>query len=789
MKYIAWFKELNKDSISIAGGKGANLAEMVGARFPVPPGFVVTAQTYESFITRTGLRNAILDKLKNLDVEDTQKLQITAQHIQQLIMKTAMLDDIKEAIIDSYDVLGAGGKTTADILMQGTGEFVAVRSSATAEDLPEASFAGQQSTYLNVRGASSVVKAVHACWASLFTSRAIYYRTKNNFPHDKVLIAVVVQKMVNSDAAGVMFTINPSTNNEHEVVIEAALGLGEAVVSGQVTPDLYVLDKDTLAVKKAEAKEQGFKLIRDSATGRTVKEKIFLADDKMRVLTDRQLGELARLGKKLEQHYHHAQDVEWAIEKEYVYIVQTRAVTTLKAKVDVRRDERAVSIEQREPESLQPRSSEKLSESHDVRDDGLVILRGQTASAGHASGPVRIIMSARELSKIAAGDILVTGMTNPDMVPAMQKAAAIVTDAGGMTSHAAIVSREIGIPCIVGTERATKLLRDGMRVTVDAAAGVVYQGTIAAKRTDASAAAHVGDAAHDPSTITRVKVVMDFPQHAERIARTHADGIGLLRLEFIIAGGGVHPAQYIRENKDPEYVELLVREIGKAARAFAGKPVWARTSDLRSDEYRNLKGGNKEPEETDPMIGWHGIRRGLDEPRILKAEFLAVKKLHEQGLKNVGIMLPFVIHADEVRQAKQLCREVGLEPRKDVAFGVMLETPAACLVIEELCKEGIDFVSFGTNDLTQLTLGIDRNNQRIQKQFDELHPAVLSLIGHSIDVCRRHKVETSICGQAGSKPAMAEFLVRHGIDSISANPDAVHTIRRVVADVEKKIKR
>jgi pyruvate, water dikinase len=753
MSHVVWFKDLGKNSIAVAGGKGANLGEMWNAQFPIPPGFVVTAQTYEYFVTETQIQHKILSLLDGLDIEETEKLQAVAKEIQELIISTPIPEDIKVDVVESYSLVGVGDKSHAEDIVQGTEEFVAVRSSATAEDLPEASFAGQQATFLNVRGEIDVVDAVRKCWASLFTARAIYYRQKNNFPHDKVFIAVIVQKMVNSEKAGVMFTVNPATNDESEIVIEGAFGLGEAVVSGSVTPDFYVVDKETLDVKDAQVKEQGFKIVRDSETGGNVQRELSPSEEKLRVLSDRDVQEIARYGRKLENNYNHAQDVEWAIEKDKVYIVQTRAVTTLAKKAV---DEMEVV-------------------------DAPILVRGETASRGHASGPVCIIKDARELSKVRKGDILVTGMTNPDMVPAMQKAAAIVTDDGGMTSHAAIVSREIGIPCIVGTGKGTSVLIDGQTVTVDATHAIVYEGDIAVKEEVKKKEHH-----DEPTTKTKVKVIMDFPDRAADVAKqTGADGVGLLRLEFLIAGGGVHPAEYIRNNEDGKYTELLVREISKVAEAFKGKPVWARGSDVRTDEYRNLKGGDKEPHETDPMIGWHGIRRLLDVPRMLKAEFAAIKKLHELGHTNVGVMVPFVIRVDEVREAKKYLREVGLEPCTDVEFGVMIETPAACWVIEEICKEGVDFVSFGTNDLTQLTLGIDRNNGKIQDRFDEMHPAVLGEIAMVIETCKKFDVKTSICGQAASRPEMAQFLVEKGIDSVSPNPDAVDTIRHVVAKMEK----
>jgi len=382
------------------------------------------------------------------------------------------------------------------------------------------------------------------------------------------------------------------------------------------------------------------------------------------------------------------------------------------------------------------------------------------------------------------------------MVPAMQKAGAIITDEGGMTCHAAIVSREMGTPCLVGTEHATQILKDGQEVTIDASNGMVYAGIISEIEKKQSVKENISKQESSSSTTTShsdivtatdVKVIMDLPDFAQRAAATGADGVGLVRLEIMIANGKIHPAEYIRQGKEKEYTQLLKDGIKKIAQAFKGKPVWVRCSDLRSDEYRNLQGGDKEPKETDPMIGWHAIRRLLDEPEILKAEFAAIRELHYDGLKNVGVMLPFVINVEEVRKAKQIMREFGLEPCKAVDFGVMIETPAACWIIEDLCKEGISFISFGTNDLTQLTLGLDRNNQKIQKNFDEMHPAVLGEMAKVIKVCKKYKVKTSICGQAGSRPEMAEFLVHQGIDSISANTDAVEQIRKTVAKTERKL--
>jgi len=763
MSYVKWFKDINENSLGEAGGKGMNLGIMFQLGLPVPGGFAVTAQTYAEYLEKTGIKEKIFSILKGLNIEDNNKLQSTAKQVQELIVTTPIPSEIAEEIEDSYELLGSDNNQAHD-LIEAKEVFVAVRSSATAEDLPDASFAGQQATFLNVKGKQNVVLAVLACWASLFTARAIYYREKNHFDHEKVLISAIVQKMVNSDRSGIMFTINPSTNIETEIVIEAVYGLGEMIVGGEVNPDLYIVDKESLKVKKIEVKKQEVGLFRN-IQGENEKQKIPPEKQARQVMDDTQIRELARLGKKIEAHYKKPQDIEWAVEGDKIFIVQSRAVTTFKPQQGKEGSTKTAEVKEEE---------------------GKILLKGETASGGAYTGKVKIVHGASELGKVEKGDVLVTAMTTPDMVPAMQRAGAIITNEGGMTCHAAIVSREMGIPCIVGTEHATEILKDDQIVTVHASRGIVYQGETKVKEESKKIIAQHGEG-NEIITATEVKVIMDLPDMAERAAATGADGVGLARLEIMIANGGIHPAEYIRQHREEDYIDLLKEGIGKIAKAFANKPVWVRCSDMRTDEYRNLQGGDQEPKETDPMIGWHAIRRLLDEPKILKAEFQAIKELHEAGMKNVGVMLPFIIRVDELRKAKDVLRDLGLEPCRDIDFGVMIETPAACWIIEDLCKEGISFVSFGTNDLTQLTLGIDRNNQRIAKLFDEMHPAVLGEIAKVIKICKNYKVVSSICGQAGSRPEMAEFLVHQGIDSISANADAVDEIRRVVARTEKKL--
>lgn len=791
MDGIAWFSDITKDSIPIAGGKGANLGEMFRLGLPIPDGFVVTAQTYAQFLEESSLNTVIQKKLTSLDVDNTEELQKVAQEIQELIRSTKISSAIQESIIDAYELLCAKEAGGADALIDAPKVFVAVRSSATAEDLPDASFAGQQASFLNVKGDEAVVLAVRNCWSSLFTARAIYYRAKQGFDHSKVLIAAVVQKMVNSEVSGIMFTVNPATNTAKEMVIEAVFGLGEAIVSGSVTPDTYIVDKHNLVVVHHEVKEQKWGYFRDVETGENYTKQFSAEVAGARKLNDKDIQEYARLGKRIEEHYGHPQDIEWAMEKGNHYIVQARAVTTFKEK----KEETKVTSEV-EPSQVTQETQETQVEEVEEKEalesftHGEELLHGDVACQGIATGPVRLVKELADLKHVQKGEILVTEMTTPDMVPAMQVAAGIVTDEGGLTCHAAIVSREMGVPCIVGTGQATSKLNTGDTVSVDAYHGKVYAGDLHSSLHEThqeKVVARKVSSSELPATQTAVKVILGVADRATKGAATGADGVGLLRLEFIIAQGGVHPAEHQRQGTLSEYVALLVDHVGRIARAFGERPVWVRCSDLRSDEYRGLAGGDQELHESDPMLGWHGIRRLLDCEEILRAEFLAVKQLYDAGVRNIGVMIPFVIRAEEVAQAKKIFEsETGLVACSDVAFGVMIETPAACGVIEEIVSCGISFVSFGTNDLTQLTLGIDRNNEKLSSRFDEMHPAVLSQIADVLAVCKNAGVETSICGQAGSRPAMARFLVEHGVDSISANMDAVGTIRRVVAKAEKE---
>ncbi len=753
MNDIVWCNESEARQIEQTGGKGANLAEMISLGLPVPRAFTVTANAYQRFIENAGIADKLATTLDGLDPDNDNELQEAANRCQDLITSVDMPDALAREIQDAYQELS-----------QDDPDAVAIRSSATAEDLPEASFAGQQETYLHVSGASDVLDHVQRCWASLFTPRAIYYRVDRGFDHEEVLMAVIVQRMVDADAAGVLFTRHPTTG-EKTPIVEAAWGLGEGVVSGTVSPDNYVLTPDgdiqeeTIAEKKTQFTRGDDGGVHQTAVPSERREQ--------RVLSKTQLEKLARLATTLEDHYEAPQDVEWAFEDDKLHLLQTRPITTIQ-----------------EPKNETGSTMNTANEG-----PGDLLIEGLGAAPGTGSGEVALLDDASDLDRCDQGDVLVTPMTTPDMVPAMKRASAIVTDEGGMTSHAAIVSRELGLPCVVGTKEATKTLDEGQPITVDGDNGRITSGrTEQEPDPEPDPTTRPQAAPAPPATATRVKVNVSMPEATERAAATRAEGVGLLRVEHIVLGLGEHPMEMIDNDRGDAFVDYLTDGIRTVADAFAPDPVWVRTLDAPTDEFRSMPGGDREPHEANPMLGFRGVRRGLREPRLLRHEFRAIRRLHEEGLTNVGVMLPLVHHPREIREAKKLAREEGLDPDGDAfEFGIMIEVPAAGLLIDEMIQEGLDFVSFGTNDLTQYTLAVDRNNENVADLFDEFHPAVGRLIEHVIKTCRREGVETSICGQAGSDPDFVAKLVEWGISSVSSNIDAVQRVQRTIAREEQRL--
>jgi pyruvate,water dikinase len=777
-KLVLWFEELTKDDIPVAGGKNASLGEMTQAKIPVPPGFAVTAYAYKRFITETQIAQEIYQTINETvtDPEDPKQYEEASKKVRKLIEAAEIPKEVEEAIKEAYQKLGKK--------IHATNVEVAVRSSATAEDLPDASFAGQQETFLNVKGSDEVVEKTIKCWSSLFTPRAIFYRTKKGFAHEQVLISVGIQKMVNSRSAGVMFTINPVTGNRTQMVIEGTWGLGEAVVSGAETPDHFELDKQTFEVIARRIAKKTVEYIRDPESGKTEHAQVPLDRQEKPSVTDEEIRRIAQLGVQIDQHYGTPQDIEWAIDRdlrfpESIFIVQSRPETIW-------------GTQEKEKETAVAATPRQLSELKVVA-TGIAAGRRTTSH-----GVAKIVFSPEDASKlIKKGDILVTPMTNPDFVPYMKLVSAIVTDKGGVTAHAAIVSRELGIPCIVGAETATKSMETGKKYTVDARNGVVYEGVIPPPEEPTAAAVSPNSSwavQATPVTATKILMNLGIPEKIDEYKNLPFDGIGLMRIEFILASYiGEHPVYMLDKGEGDKFVDKLAEGIATVARAIQPRTVIVRFSDFKTNEYRDLKGGEKyEIEEANPMLGWRGASRYISQwyEKAFRLECKAIRKCREEWrLKNVWIMLPVIRTLWEAKICLGIMKEEGLEKSRDFQIWFMAETPSIAIMADEFSKL-CDGFSIGSNDMTQGILMIDRDSERLGQMgyFDERDPAIKRIIAHLIKVAHEKGVTVSICGEGPSNlPDFAEFLVRCGIDSISVNNDAVVKTRQLVASIEQKI--
>ncbi len=768
-KNIVWFEEVNKEDVGLVGGKGANLGEMANASLPIPYGFVVTSNAYFHFIEEAGLAPKISAFLKNVNFDNSHELDQVSKHIQELIIESPMPSALEKEILHFYKELPVKQekyfKHNISLIEQSIHSLshaykpslVAVRSSATAEDLPTASFAGQQETYLNVSGETHLLMKVKECWASLFTARAMYYRHEQGFDHFKVGLAAVVQRMVQSEKSGIAFSIDPVTNDKTKIVIEAIFGLGEYIVQGKVTPDHYEVDKRSFVILKKDTKFQNLKFIKDGKEN--IEVKLTKREGSEQKLIDEEIIKVALLVKDIETHYYFPQDIEWAIEKDRVYIVQSRPITTIKATTE---------------------KSEKTG--HEVV-AALPILTGSPASPGIGVGPVKVIHSPKEIDKVHKGDVLVAPQTNPDYVPAMKKAIAIVTEKGGRTSHAAIVSRELGIAAVVGAEGATKVLKNDMVVSVNGETGEVYKGSVFSKNKATHETHH-----KSPKTITKVYVNLAEPEQAKKVSEMDVDGIGLLRAEFMIAEIGTHPKEFIKHKKEHEFVKRLTHDLHKFVDAFSPRKVVYRATDFKTNEYKNLIGGKAfEPHEENPMIGYRGASRYISDPAVFSLELQAIKNIWDQGYNNLHLMIPFVRAPYELIKIKEIVAEHGLLALPGFKLWIMAEVPACALQIEEFIKVGIDGVSIGTNDLTMMLLGVDRDNSVVANIYDERNPLVLSVLEYIVTTCAQYGVTCSICGQAASDyPELVEKLVKAGITSVSISPDAVDRTRKLIYEIEKK---
>lgn len=743
--YVRWLTDVTRADAASVGGKGANLGELISTGLPVPRGFVLTSAAFQAAMELSGNRERLRRLFDGTSADDPKEMQAATTLMRSIVLGTTIPVHVRDALLQAYAQLGMQCR-------------VAVRSSATSEDAGEASFAGMHETFTNVQGPDALLERVRACWASVYGDRAIAYRKLQHMDEEPQL-AVVVQEMVDSKRSGVVFTADPVTRDTGAVVIDAAFGLGEVVVGGQVEVDNYSVARSTLAVSRVHVGHKAFMIARDPDGG---EHRVDFDDAAAtrRVLTDEEAQHLARMALQVEAHYGAPQDLEWAEANGVMYLVQTRPITTL-------HDRTGTTV------------------------SNALLLTGMAASPGMASGDVRVLRELSQAATLQPGEVLVAVMTAPDWVPVMRRASAVVTERGGVTCHAAIVSRELHVPCIVGARRATTTLHDGQLVTVDGTRGRVTAGAAAELRPRAPAPSLQPSAAAAPEALgTRLYVNLADADQAEAVAALPVDGVGLLRAELMIldALGGVHPRQFIANEGEAAFVQRMSAPLLRIARAFAPRPVIYRSYDFRSNEFRGLKGGESvEPQEANPMLGFRGAYRSIKDPALFELELKTLAEVRAQA-PNLHLMIPFVRTHWELERCLKLVDRSPLGADRRLLRWIMAEVPSVVYWLPQYAALGIHGVSIGSNDLTQLMLGVDRDSEVCAELFDESDPAVIDAITRIIRGCSEHGLTSSLCGQAPSnRPEFAETLVRAGIGSISVNAEAVAQTRRVIAAAEQRM--
>jgi len=762
MENIAWFKDISTSEIQMVGERVASLSEIINEGLLVPDGFVVTPQAYQNFIREAGIVEYIDDLLENGEINDSENFSVFGEKIQNFISNVEVPQDIKEDVIGAYEQL-------CDRIEKENVSPV-VHLSLSHEYLSYDSRSGKNESYKYISGSEELLECLKNFWGTIISDKGIIDREKTDYGLEDVFPSVTVQEVIDAEKAGVLFTSHPSTGDKDIVVIEANWGLSETVVSGSVTPDIYQVDKKSNEIISTTTGSKEAMVILDKGAESTIEKPTPFEKRENRVIGEEEAAELSKLGDKLEGILGGPQNVEWVAKGQEIFILNSKPINISN------KEDRDLEVESEEEEEI--------------------LLRGFGASSGSATGVVRMISSVEEIGQVREGDILVVETVDPDWLPAIRRAAALVTDDGDERSYAVTISRELETPAVVGTDNATKKLEDGMEVTVEGSSGSVYasiEGTRKrSEKGDKEKLSRSEPLSINP-TATEVKVNIGLPDIAGGVyGETQADGVGLLRAEHMLLSLGKHPRMVLQEGKEDLIVEKFSNGVGEVAEAFFPNPVWYRILDLKTSEFKELEGGEEELEETNPKIGWRGVRRSVDpatpkEQESLKVELKALKKVVEEGYSNLGVVLPMVQHPEELSRFKRILREIGLEPHDDIDVGIMVETPAAALIVEEFIEEGIDFVNLGIRDLTQFTLAVDRDNERTAKLYDELHPAVQSLVERVIKNCNEYNVESCVYGEILNHPGFLERLVKFGVTGVSVDPGVVRKVREMVDRKERKM--